>query len=544
MKKYLLFLLLITSNLFSQDLSGNIKYGIRQIYDFSGNSLQSKLITIPERIDGKTDFQNSVFDFYNPNASYLRWSFMDPVAINDYIMMSANGQYGVVSWGLNSKRISLYGNGNNTPIWEYTTSNEGWFSPVAISDTAGYIAVSAYHNILLFTRQNNVPVFNFDLTTLSDTGIAGAIDITSNGKFFICSSNRTDSSSIFGFNTGSSIPVWKVKVQTQYYIEGINISGNDSVVVISNINTFWVFNTFTGILRYQGTTPFNNQTTQGISGDGSVIAIVDHHGYLRTFQWNGSTYNLLWQHQEPPGVYYNWMTSVDVSYDGTLISCGTLNFLTASTFDGKVKLFNTTNSTPIWTYAGLGDLVTAVAFSKNAKILTAASWGDIANANNDFVAFKVPGFQSTPIYTYNTPGSLYTCSISGDGSSVITGGKGVHARVAGNGGELYNIFIDTTSGASGVNNNNSVPLSFKLYQNYPNPFNNQTRIEFDIPKSGFYKISVFDILGREVKELVNDNYKEGNYSVLFNGENFSSGIYYYKISSDKFIDVKRMLLVK
>ena len=544
MKKYFLFLLLITSNLFAQDFSGGIKYGIRQIYDYSGNSLQSKLITVPERVDGKNDFQNSVFDSYNPYASYLRWSFIDTVAINDYIMISADGLYGIVSWNLNSKRVSLYGNNNNTPVWEYTTPAAGWFSPVAISDTAGCIAVSSYHNILLFTRQSNVPFFNFDLTTLPDTGIAGAIDITGNGKFIIASSNRTDSSSIFCFNTGSSIPVWKVKVPTQYYIEGINISGNDSVVIISNINTFWVFNTFTGILRYQGTTPFNNQTTQGISGDGSVIAIVDHNGYLRTFQWNGITYNLLWQHQEPPGTYYNWMTSVDISYDGEFIACGTLNFLSSSTFDGKVKLFNSTNSTPIWTYTGLGDLVTAVAFSKNAKFLTAASWGDIANTRDDFVAFKIPGFQPVPIYSYNTPGSLYTCSISDDGTSVITGGKGVHARIAGNGGELYNIFIDTSSGSSGVNNNNSVPLSFKLYQNYPNPFNNQTRIEFDIPKSGFYKISVFDILGREVKVLVNNNYKEGNYSVLFNCENLSSGIYYYKITSDKFIDVKRMVFLK
>jgi len=139
---------------------------------------------------------------------------------------------------------------------------------------------------------------------------------------------------------------------------------------------------------------------------------------------------------------------------------------------------------------------------------------------------------------------LFDCSISDDGTTVITGGKKVHARAFGYGGELYNIFIDTTSGASGVNNGNTIPLSFKLYQNYPNPFNNQTKIEYDVPKSGFYKIAVHDLLGREVQVLQNSYLKGGNYSVLFNAENLASGIYIYKISSDKFNDMKRMVYVK
>ncbi|HEY5534114.1 MAG TPA: T9SS type A sorting domain-containing protein [Ignavibacteria bacterium] len=542
MKMYLLLLLLITSNLFSQDLSGENRYGTRQIYNFSGNSLQSKLITIPERVDGKNDFQNSVFDFYNPYASYLKWSFTDPFAINDYLMISANGLYGIVGWDLNSKRVSLYGNDNSTPIWEYTIPSQTWYSYVAISDTAGYIAVSAYQNILMFTRQSNVPVFNFDLTTIKDTGTAGPIDIIRNGNFIVSCANRSDSSTIFGFSKDSNISVWKCRVPTA--IQGVRISGNDSLVIVNTYSAFWVFNTFTGNLIFQGTIPYGTQMKQGISGNGNLIAIIDYHGYLRTFQWNGSTYTQLWQHQELPGTYYNWMSSVDISYDGAFIACGTLNFIDANTVDGKVKLFSSTNSTPVWTYSGLGDEVSAVAFSKNAKILTAASWGDLASTRDDFVAFRVPGNQITPIYSYNTPGSLFDCSISDDGISVITGGKKVHARAYGNGGELYNIFIDTTSGSSGIINGNTIPLSFKLYQNYPNPFNNQTRIEFDIPKSGFYKISVFDILGREVKVLINGNYKEGNYSVLFNGENLSSGIYYYKITSDIFNDVKRMVFIK
>lgn len=89
-----------------------------------------------------------------------------------------------------------------------------------------------------------------------------------------------------------------------------------------------------------------------------------------------------------------------------------------------------------------------------------------------------------------------------------------------------------------------VPGSYSLYQNYPNPFNPNTKISFDIPASADVKLTVFNSLGKEVKTLVNENLKAGKYEVNFNANSLSSGVYYYRLSADKFNISKVMLLIK
>ena len=90
----------------------------------------------------------------------------------------------------------------------------------------------------------------------------------------------------------------------------------------------------------------------------------------------------------------------------------------------------------------------------------------------------------------------------------------------------------------------SEPTEFTLSQNYPNPFNPSTAIQYSIPESGNVKLKVFNSIGEEVATLVN-NYKEaGSYKVTFNANGLSSGIYYYKLSSNGFNQVKKMILLK
>jgi len=94
------------------------------------------------------------------------------------------------------------------------------------------------------------------------------------------------------------------------------------------------------------------------------------------------------------------------------------------------------------------------------------------------------------------------------------------------------------------NNSNLIPERYSLSQNYPNPFNPVTKIKFAIPKQGFVTLKVYDILGREVKTLVNDVKAPGTYSVDFNGTELSSGVYFYKIQVNGFSEIKRMVLIK
>jgi hypothetical protein len=97
----------------------------------------------------------------------------------------------------------------------------------------------------------------------------------------------------------------------------------------------------------------------------------------------------------------------------------------------------------------------------------------------------------------------------------------------------------------GIHNNiNDIPKSFDLFQNYPNPYNPITNIKFDLPKDIFVTIKIYDMLGREIKTLVNEYKNAGSYIVSFNGSELSSGIYFYRIQAGNYVSVKRMVLIK
>jgi len=89
-----------------------------------------------------------------------------------------------------------------------------------------------------------------------------------------------------------------------------------------------------------------------------------------------------------------------------------------------------------------------------------------------------------------------------------------------------------------------IPDRYALYQNYPNPFNPNTNIKFKVASYKVIKLTVFDILGKEVATLVNEKLKPGEYEAIFNGSGLASGIYFYKLVAEGFTDVKRMVLIK
>jgi aminopeptidase N len=108
------------------------------------------------------------------------------------------------------------------------------------------------------------------------------------------------------------------------------------------------------------------------------------------------------------------------------------------------------------------------------------------------------------------------------------------------------IVLKTATLTLGINGNgiSSLPTKFSLYQNEPNPFNPTTKISYDIPKDSKVKLVIYDILGKEVSTLVNDNIKAGTYSVEWNATQFPSGVYFYRLIAGSFSEVKKMLLIK
>jgi hypothetical protein len=89
-----------------------------------------------------------------------------------------------------------------------------------------------------------------------------------------------------------------------------------------------------------------------------------------------------------------------------------------------------------------------------------------------------------------------------------------------------------------------IPDKYLLEQNYPNPFNPTTSIKYSVSSIQNVKLTVFNMLGKEVATLVNERQKPGEYEVKFDGTNLPSGVYYYKIVSGDYSEVRKMVLIK
>ncbi len=109
--------------------------------------------------------------------------------------------------------------------------------------------------------------------------------------------------------------------------------------------------------------------------------------------------------------------------------------------------------------------------------------------------------------------------------------------------------FNTGDDITGVEDVNIVPANYYMAQNYPNPFNPTTNIKFGLPNSGNIKLVIYNVLGQEIKTLINQNLNAGTYNILWNGQNEAginvpSGVYLYRITSGNFIDTKKMVLIK
>ena len=115
----------------------------------------------------------------------------------------------------------------------------------------------------------------------------------------------------------------------------------------------------------------------------------------------------------------------------------------------------------------------------------------------------------------------------------------------------YGSILSTINGGSVFISkiSSEIPKQFRLHQNYPNPFNPETKIRFEIPsdvkrKTSNVKLIIYDILGKEIVTLVNEQLQPGLYEVTFNGQNLSSGIYFYQLRLENFTDTKKLVLIK
>ena len=211
-------------------------------------------------------------------------------------------------------------------------------------------------------------------------------------------------------------------------------------------------------------------------------------------------------------IYYQYLNMTS-----TLVNSCTIGTENATGTDGLQVVFNSAylhNNLAIKIEKGL------------AWVDENPSSGTVVPAGNQQVAVN---FNSAGL----TPNSSYTGNLNVGSNDPARPVKTIKVRL--NVGPLA---IQSNSTLTGI------PATFELKQNYPNPFNPSTKISYALPKEGIVSLKIYDVLGKEVATLVNENKLAGYYEVEFNASSFASGLYFYKIEAGNFAETRRMLLIK
>jgi photosystem II stability/assembly factor-like uncharacterized protein len=197
---------------------------------------------------------------------------------------------------------------------------------------------------------------------------------------------------------------------------------------------------------------------------------------------------------------------------------------------GTGQIFRTTNSGQNWTihYESDGSSIGTIKFL-NENV----GWAGGYNYMNSRLLKTVNGGLDWAYQNGITAQTINDVSIIDENTVYAIGTGGM-------------ILKTTTGGTTYINsvNASSIPEGFALYQNFPNPFNPSTKIKFDIPKTSLVRLTIYNILGKKVDELVNENLKAGSFQVEWNPIGLSSGIYFYILESENIRISRKMLLLK
>jgi hypothetical protein len=282
------------------------------------------------------------------------------------------------------------------------------------------------------------------------------------------------------------------------------------------------------------------------SGDVYVTGQSDGNGTgsdYATIKYNASGVQQWVQRYNGPGNYDDVANAVAVDGTGDV-------FVTGVSDSDYTTIKYSSSGVQLWTqrYNGPGngdDEATSIAIDSSGNVyVTGWSNGDYAT-----VKYNTNGIQMW-IQRYNGPGNGWdaatSIAVDGSGNVYVTGGSD------GNGTSYDYATIKYSQNIGIKRISSEVPDKFVLYQNYPNPFNPSTKIKFEIPLSplskrgvgGFVTLKIYDLLGREVANLVNEKLMPGSYEVEWDASNYPSGVYFYKLTANSFIESKMMVLIK
>ena len=196
-------------------------------------------------------------------------------------------------------------------------------------------------------------------------------------------------------------------------------------------------------------------------------------------------------------------------------------------------------------YNGTGndfDIATSIKSDVNGNVYVAGySYGSGTQEDFATVKYNSNGDQQwAEIFNGDADSSDIAASLAIDQSgNIYTSG---YSYVTSSGFDFITIKYSQTVGVNQISGN--LPEKFLLEQNYPNPFNPNTNIRYTIEEAGYTSLTVYNSVGIEISTLISENLQAGSYSAEFNAENYPSGVYYYKLTSGDFTQVKKMILLK
>jgi len=250
-----------------------------------------------------------------------------------------------------------------------------------------------------------------------------------------------------------------------------------------------------------------------------------------------------------------------------------------SSINHQAQIYKTTNGCETWDHTGISfdhsdnfyDIKFGFSFINAQNVWLCGMTKPYSGGDESYLALSANGFNTN---SYSNLGSLkfihdcffvnhYTGWFIGDRGvyKTVNGGSTVYPQtgdekmndihfinentgwIVADGGKIFK----TTNGGEPIGIeiiSNEIPTKHKLSQNYPNPFNPSTKILIDIKESGDVRLIVYDVLGNEITTLISQEMKSGTYTVDWNGLNYPSGIYFYRIETNHFTETKKMVLSK
>jgi hypothetical protein len=350
----------------------------------------------------------------------------------------------------------------------------------------------------------------------------------------------SDSGVYISTNNGSS---WVITALNNKITYSLAVSGT---VIYAGTSTNGVYSTSNNGVNWTQTS-LNNQTIYALIIDGNnIFAGASGNGvYLSTNNGSTWTQNTLGSHTvlslaasgtniyagtSINGIYRstnsgtNWaQTLMNYSSPKSLAINSSYCFAGLYSLSGSNGLYRSTDG-GTWTLAGLNG-INVLSLGLNGNNLFAGTENGVYLSTNNGTNWiiKNQGFSSVPhieaiLITNNY---LYA---------------GTYAE---------SVWKRSLSEIIGIRNiSTEIPSKYSLSQNYPNPFNPATNIRFEIPKSRNIKLVVFDALGREVETLVNGKQAAGTYEATFNALQYTSGVYFYRLTSEGYSETKKMILIK